>query len=84
LSIRLFLVLQAFSGFPGSALANPVSYTRRLHGRLSPFFPPSRNFLFEFVPATPAVAIPNARQFRVQAATASEYSFIHADTPNPE
>jgi len=64
LSIRLFLVLQAFSDFTRGALATPVSQTRSLHGRLQPALPPKLNFLYEFARGTLAVAIPNTGNFR--------------------
>jgi len=84
LSIRLFLVLQAFSDFTRGALATPVSQTRSLHGRLQPALPPKRNFLYEFARGTLAVAIPNTGNFRGWATTTSEYPSKHTNPPKPE
>ena len=59
LSIRIFLVLQAFSDFQGCASATAVSQARSSPRRLAPLFPPSRNFYLDVFGGTSAVAIPN-------------------------
>ena len=59
LSIRMFLVLQAFSDFQCCTSATTVSQACGSPRRLAPFFPPSRNFYLEVFDGTSAVAIPN-------------------------
>jgi hypothetical protein len=64
LSIGGFLSPPPLSDFPSCAPATPVSQTRGSHRRWPPLFPSTCNFQFDFSARVPAVAIPNARNFR--------------------
>ena len=84
LSICGFLSPPPLSDFPSCAPATPVSQTRGSHRRWPPLFPSTCNFQFDFAGRVPAVAIPNARNFREWAPPAGKYSSIHEAAPNLE
>ncbi len=64
LSICGFLSLPPLSDFPSCAPATPVSQTGGSHRRWPSLFSLTYNFQFDYSGRVPAVAIPNARNFR--------------------